>query len=68
MIQNNGETTPRTTSHWVVDEASCIKMQQKYGWDLVEIKRRISARDPLVVECIFQGDCPFPARYGEQDS
>lgn len=55
-------------SHWVVDEDCCRRMQRKYGWDLIEIKRRIEARDPLVVECIFKGDCPFPGRYGEQDS
>jgi hypothetical protein len=38
------------------------------GVMMIEIKRRIAARDPLIVECVFKGDCPFPRRYGEQDS
>lgn len=67
MAQSNGEDTPKTTSHWVVDEDCCRRMQRKYGWDLAEIKRYIEAKDPLIVECVFNGDCPFPDSYGDQD-
>jgi hypothetical protein len=35
-------------------------MAAKYGWTLVDTRRRIEARDPLVWECIFQGDAEFP--------
>lgn len=58
---------PDNTSHWAVNEECCRQMAKKYGWTLVETKRRAKAGDPLVVECIFEGDCPFPNRYGEQN-
>jgi hypothetical protein len=48
------------TSHWATNEECCRKMAAKYGWTLVETRRRIEARDPLVWECIFQGDAEFP--------
>jgi len=38
-------------------------MAAKYGWTLVEARRRIEARDPLVVECIFTGKAEFPKNF-----
>jgi hypothetical protein len=49
-----------TTSHFAVNEDCCRKMAAKYGWTLLEARRRMAARDPLVVECIFKGDAQFP--------
>ena len=61
----------QTTSHWAVHEHYCRLMAKKYGWTLLEARRRIEARDPLVVECIFEGDAEFPKSfidYGADDS
>lgn len=58
MSQEQGNT-----SHWAVSEACCHAMAAKYGWTLVEARRRIEARDPLVVECIFTGEAEFPKNF-----
>ena len=38
-------------------------MAKKYGWSLLEARRRFEQGDPLMVECIFEGEARFPGTY-----
>lgn len=51
---------PKLTSHWANHEACCQAMAEKYGWTLVEARRRMKANDPLAVECLFLSPAEFP--------
>jgi hypothetical protein len=56
-MSNAGER--KTTSHWAASEENCDKMEQKYGWKLLD-KRRNDEQSILPVECIFEGNAEFP--------
>lgn len=49
-----------TTSHYATDEVYCYRMAKKYGWTLLEARRKLAARHPLTWECIFEGKAAFP--------
>lgn len=57
----------QTTSHFAVHEKYCAAMAKKYGWKLIEARRLLEAKDPLAVECRFEGEALFPNYMEEKE-
>jgi hypothetical protein len=54
------------TRHAAATKEDCEDMGSKYGWPLKAME--ITDTPILPVDCIFEGNCPFPKPWNETDN